>query len=197
MTREMMSIGPVTQIVDLKAAEKSMSDFLRALGVDLEKDKHLEDTPKRIVKMYREMLKGYDDPEWEFTTFDKDKVDEMIVVKDIQFVSLCAHHALTFKGKAHVGYLPDSKIAGLSKLARTVKYFSRRLQVQERLTWDIAEFLQEKLKPLGLGVVMEAEHDCMSVRGVQSPGHMTITSALLGNFKEAPVKSEFLRFIGK
>ncbi len=165
-----------------------------ALGADLE-DEGLRETPRRVAAAYAELLT----PEpFNLTTFPNDEgYDELVLVRDIPFQSLCMHHLLPFHGLAHVAYLPDERILGLSKLARVVEHFSRELQLQERLTTQIAGWLQEQLRPKGVGVVLEAEHLCMSLRGVQSAGARTITSALHGLVRDDPrTREEFLSLTG-
>jgi GTP cyclohydrolase I len=145
--------------------------------------------------MYRELLT----PEpFNFTTFaNADGYDELVLVRSIPFVSLCAHHLLPFKGEAHVAYLPGERIVGLSKLARTVHHFSKALQVQERLTKQVADLIQVELKPKGVGVVVEAEHQCMTVRGVQATGAKTVTSTMYGLLRDNPSsRAEFLSLVG-
>lgn len=163
-----------------------------------ESSQHLQETPRRFLKMLEELTTG---EEFEFTTFNNDlKKDEMIVIKDIPFVSLCGHHLIPFSGIAHVGYIPTGKLAGLSKFARAVKYWSRGLWTQEDLTDAIAHYLWDMLEePLGLGVVMSAEHMCMTIRGVQAPGVKTVTSSMLGVFLDSDrqARSEFFRHIDK
>src|SRR5690349_13777636 len=158
---------------DIAAAEDAAAALLRSLGADLE-DESLRDTPRRVAAAFAELLT----PEpFTATTFPNDEgYDELVVARSIPFHSLCEHHLLPFHGVAHVGYLPGERIIGLSKLARVVDLFARRLQVQERLTVQIAGWLQEELAPKGVGVVIEAEHLCMSLRGVQKPGTPTVTS---------------------
>jgi GTP cyclohydrolase I len=171
-------------------AEEAATDFLLALGVDLD-DESRRDTPRRIARMYSELLT----PEpFDATTFPNDGgYDELVVARDIPFHSLCEHHLLPFTGVAHVGYLPGERIIGLSKLARVVDHFARALQVQERLTTQVANWLQAELSPQGVGVVLEAEHACMSIRGVQKPGATTVTSALHGLVRDDPrTRQEFL-----
>jgi GTP cyclohydrolase I len=157
-------------------------------------DSHLKRTPERFAKMLSELTT----PEsFDFTVFESD-VDEMVIVRNIPFYTFCAHHILPFHGVAHIAYIPNGKICGISKLARTVEYFSRDLNVQEELTSHIADFLTERLEPLGVGVVMEAEHLCMTMRGVEVPGAKTVTSSMTGVFRD-PMKdarSEFLSLIG-
>lgn len=153
-------------------------------------DDHLKDTPARFVNMLRELTT----PEkYEFTMFDS-KSDEMVIIRDIPFTSLCAHHLVPFMGYAHIGYIPNGKIAGLSKFARLVRAKAHRLSVQEELTSMIADELEEKLNPLGVAVVMEAEHLCMTIRGVQTPGTKTVTSSMKGAFADHDklARSEFM-----
>lgn len=163
--------------IDVDGAESAIADLLAALGQDLD-DEHLRDTPSRVAAAYVEMLTPIP---FNPTTFPNDEgYNELILARDIPFHSLCQHHLLPFKGKAHVGYLPGSWILGLSKLARVVEHFSRRLQVQERLTQQVADWLHAHLVPKGVGVVLEAEHLCMTMRGVRASGSHTVTSALHG-----------------
>lgn len=152
----------------------------------------VKETPERILKFYKEFFSPKD---FKFTTFKAESKD-LIIVNDIPFYSFCEHHMLPFYGKAHIAYVPNERIAGLSKLARTVDYFSHRLQVQERLTNQIADFMNDKLAPAGVAVVIQAEHMCMTLRGVQKPGTYTTTSTLRGSFSHNPfLKDEFQRFI--
>ena len=176
--------------LDSTAVERAAGDLLIALGADLETE-GLRDTPRRMAAAYAELLT----PEpFSLTTFANDEgYDELVVVRDIQFQSLCMHHVLPFYGVAHVAYLPAERILGLSKLARVVDLFARDLQLQERLTTQIAGCLQAQLEPKGVGVVLEAEHLCMSLRGVQKPGTKTVTSALHGLIRDdARTRAEFL-----
>ncbi len=166
-----------TRKIDLIAAERAIGELLTALGEDLEAD-HLRETPRRVAAAYAEMLTPR---AFNLTTFDNDEgYDELVLARDIPFHSLCQHHMLPFQGVAHVGYLPKSRILGLSKLARVVEHFSRRLQVQERLTQQVADWLHDELNPKGVGVVIEAEHLCMTLRGARASGSRTVTSALHG-----------------
>jgi GTP cyclohydrolase IA len=188
-----MSAEPVLHVVpsiDLEAAEKAAADLLVALGADLE-DEGLRDTPRRVAHAYAELLTP---KPFNLTTFPNDEgYDELVLARDIPFHSLCMHHMLPFHGVAHVAYLPGDRIIGLSKLARVVELFARDLQVQERLTRQVADWLQSHLAPKGVGVVIEAEHLCMSLRGVQKPGSRTVTSALHGLVREDPrTRQEFL-----
>jgi GTP cyclohydrolase I len=176
--------------VDLDAAERAAAELLEALGADTTSES-LEETPRRIAAMYAELLSP---APFNATTFPNDGgYDELVVARDIPFHSLCEHHLLPFTGVAHVAYLPGERILGLSKLARVVDYFARALQVQERLTTQVAGWLQRELEPKGVGVVIEAEHLCMSLRGVQKPGAKTVTSALHGLVRDDPrTRQEFL-----
>jgi GTP cyclohydrolase I len=163
--------------IDLGRAERAVAELLGALGQDIG-DEHTRDTPRRVAAAYAEMLTPR---AFNLTTFPNDEgYDELVLARDIPFHSLCEHHMLPFKGVAHVGYLPGERIVGLSKLARVVELFARGLQVQERLTKQVADWLQDQLDPKGVGVVMEAEHLCMSLRGVRAEGSRTVTSALHG-----------------
>ena len=177
-------------------AEACVAELLQHLGVPL--NEHTKDTPKRYVKMLRELMQGYNEIDFNFTTFKRGDNDQMVVVAGIPFASLCAHHMVPFRGVAHIGYVPVDKIVGLSKMPRVVRHFSQRLQVQEELTAQIANFLEQQLHPLGVGVVMEAEHLCVALRGVKERGCATKTSALRGVFLEKPaVRSEFQWLIGE
>jgi GTP cyclohydrolase I len=169
--------------LDVVAAERAAAALLEALGADLA-DESLRDTPRRMASAYAELLS----PEpFDATTFPNDgNYDELVVVRDIPFHSLCEHHVLPFVGVAHIGYIPGERIVGLSKLARVVDHFARDLQVQERLTSQIARWLERELAPKGVGVVLEAEHTCMSLRGAAKPGTRTVTSALHGLVRDDP-----------
>jgi GTP cyclohydrolase I len=177
-------------VVDLRAAEQAVADLLLALGQDVDSE-HLLETPARVARSFAELLTP---STFNPTTFPNDQgYDELVVARDIPFHSLCEHHLLPFRGIAHVGYLPGARILGLSKLARVVELFSRRLQVQERLTQQVADWLEQHLEPKGVGVVLEAEHLCMSLRGVRSTGSLTVTSSLTGIVREDPrTRTEFL-----
>jgi GTP cyclohydrolase I len=176
--------------LDVPAAERAVQDLLRAFGRD-PNDEHLTETPRRVASAFRELLTPR---EFDLTTFPNDEgYDELVLAKDIPVQSLCQHHLLPFHGVAHVGYLPGNRILGLSKLARVVELFSRDLQVQERLTQQVADWLQSHLNPRGVGVVIEAEHLCMSLRGVQAVGARTVTSAMHGALRDdARSRAEFL-----
>jgi len=176
--------------VDLDAAERAATDLLAALGLPVDSEDMFE-TPRRLVQAYAEMLTP---PEFDSTTFGNTAgYDELVVVSDIPVRSLCEHHLLPFTGVAHVGYLPGERILGLSKFARTVEFFARRAQTQERLTTEIADHLQERLQPFGVGVVVEADHTCMTLRGARAEGARTVTAALRGRLREDPAtRAEFL-----
>jgi GTP cyclohydrolase I len=176
--------------VDLATAEVAARDLLVALGADLTAE-GLRETPARIARAYAELLTPVP---FNATTFPNDEgYDELVVVRDIPFQSLCMHHMLPFQGVAHVAYLPGQRIIGLSKLGRVVDLFARDLQVQERLTTQVADWLEAQLAPRGVGVIVEAEHLCMSLRGVQKAGSRTVTSALRGSIKEdSRTRQEFL-----
>jgi len=181
--------------VDLEAAERAAADLLAALGADLRAES-LNGTPRRMARLYGELLTP---AAFNATTFPNDGgYDELVVACGIPFHSLCEHHLLPFVGVAHVGYLPGERILGLSKLGRVVDFFARSLQLQERLTTEIAGWLEGELQPKGVGVVLEAEHQCMSLRGVQKPGAKTVTSALRGLVRDDPrTRQEFLALTGR
>jgi GTP cyclohydrolase IA len=175
---------------DLDAAETAAADFLTALGIPLDSES-LRDTPRRMAAAYAELFapRAFD-----LTTFPNDEgYDELVLAQSIPVQSVCEHHLLPFVGVAHVGYLPGERILGLSKLARVVELFARRPQVQERLTRQVADWLQTQLNPRGVGVVVQAEHLCMSLRGVRAAGATTLTSALHGSVRNDPAtRAEFL-----
>src|SRR3954466_13564037 len=184
------SVAPAAEPIDLARAKDAARELLLALGCDLD-DESVRDTPRRLAETYAELLTPRP---FNATTFPNDEgYDELVVARDIPFHSLCEHHLLPFHGVAHVGYIPGERIIGLSKLGRVVDLFARDLQVQERLTQQIADWLDERLAPRGVGVVLEAEHLCMSLRGVQKGGARTVTSALHGLVREdARTRQEFL-----
>lgn len=181
-----------------KDSEKLIRALIEHIGEDPERE-GLKDTPRRVIASYEKLFSGYQQkPEDVLTVFGDELYDEMIVVKNIEFYSMCEHHMMPFFGQAHIGYIPDGKIIGLSKLPRLVEIYARRLQNQERLTNQIAKALYEILKPKGVGVIMEAKHFCMMARGVEKQNSEVTTSALLGLFKkEQNTRSEFLKLIGK
>lgn len=181
--------------IDLNAAERAAEDFLTALGIKLDSEE-LRSTPGRMARAYAEL---FDARPFELTTFPNDEgYDELVLARDIPFRTVCEHHLLPFAGVAHVGYVPGERILGLSKLARLVEYFAARPQVQERLTRQVADWLIAQLQPRGAGVVIEAEHSCMTLRGVRARGSTTVTSALLGTLRTDPQsRAEFLALTGK
>jgi GTP cyclohydrolase I len=181
--------------VDFAAAEVAVRDLLVAFGHDPASE-HLTDTPRRVARAYGELLTPRS---FDLTTFPNDEgYDELVLAKGIPFQSLCQHHLLPFHGVAHVGYIPAGRILGLSKLARVVELFARGLQVQERLTGQVAGWLEERLEPKGVGVVLEAEHLCMSLRGVRATGSRTVTSALRGLVRDDPrTRTEFFGLTGR
>ena len=176
--------------MDLATAERAAAEMLAALGLDLSRQ-HLADTPRRMVHALAELTTA---PELELTTFpNDDEYDELVLVEDIPVQSLCEHHVLPFVGVAHVGYLPGDRILGLSKFARMVDHHARRPQTQERLTKRIADQLQRELRPRGVGVVVDAQHTCMSLRGARAHGSRTLTSTLYGQLRDdARSRAEFL-----
>lgn len=185
--------------MDSKKIKKAVRDTLIAIGED-PKRKDLKDTPRRIADMYEEILSGMkSDPEKELEVIFEKEHDEIILLKNIPFYSMCEHHMLPFVGKAHVAYIPsDNRVTGLNGLVRVVDIFAKRLQVQERITTDIADVIMKKLKPKGALVIIEAEHMCMSMRGVRKPGVMTITSAVRGVFrKNEKTRAEAMALIKK
>lgn len=183
-----------SRAVNRAAAERAVADLLQALGYSPAGEPGLADTPRRVAAALAEMTRS--EP-FTLTTFpNKASYDEIVMVTDIPFQSLCMHHLLPFCGVAHVGYLPGERIVGLSKLARVVESFAKDLQVQENLTAQIAQCLQDNLDPRGVGVVLEAEHMCMSLRGIRKPGARTVTSSLLGLMRtDAKTRDEFLSLV--
>jgi len=172
--------------IDSKKIENAVKDILEAVGEDINRE-GIRLTPKRVANMYAELLAGSgDDPADHIKSLFKEKCDEIVLLRDIPFYSICEHHMMPFIGKACVAYLPDQYVLGVSKLARIVDCFAKRLQVQERLTAQIADFLNESLKPQGVAVVLEASHSCMTIRGIKKPGAIMVTSALRGTFKKDP-----------
>ncbi len=183
---------------DREAAMRAVEALIDACGLDRNAE-GLRETPRRVADMYQEIFSGLQyDPAGELVVgFDEDH-EEMVLVRDIPFYSLCEHHFVPFFGRAHVAYLPNGRVVGLSKIARLVEGFARRPSLQERLTAQIADTLASALDPKGVAVVVEAEHLCMSMRGVQKPGSMTVTSAMRGLYREsAATRSEFLSLLGR
>lgn len=182
--------------VDHARIARAVREILSAVGEDPDRE-GLRDTPDRVARMYAEMFSGLkQDPASLLKKTFAEKYDEMVLVRDISFESMCEHHLLPFFGKAHIAYLPNGRIVGLSKLARVVESLSHRPQVQERMTEELADLLMSELKARGVGVVLEASHTCMSIRGVRKPGSITTTSAMRGGFKDHPsTRSEFMALI--
>lgn len=183
--------------VDLDKIERGVRLILEGVGEEVERA-GLQQTPRRVAEMYAELTAGMrEDPAEHVKPLPGDRHDEMVIVKEIHFASLCEHHLAPFVGKCHIAYIPkEGRIVGLSKLARLVETFARRLQVQERLTSEIADTLFNGLKPVGVMVVMEAEHTCMTIRGVKKPGAVTITSAIRGGFrKDSRTRAEAMALI--
>ena len=183
--------------MDKERIQNAVREILIAVGEDPDREGLLE-TPKRVANMYEEIFAGLtEDPKQHIKLFNEQSNDEMVIVKDIPFYSMCEHHLLPFFGKAHIGYIPsDNKIIGLSKLARIVDNFAKKPQVQERLTSDIADFLIDNLQPKGVAVIMEAEHMCMTMRGARAAGSKTQTSALRGIMRtDAKTRAEVLSLL--
>ncbi|MEJ5259754.1 MAG: GTP cyclohydrolase I FolE [Anaerohalosphaeraceae bacterium] len=173
-------------VVDTERIEKAVREILLAVGEDPERE-GLKATPQRVARMYAELLAGMkQDPAEHLKSIFHEKYDEIVLLREIPFYSICEHHLMPFIGKAHVAYLPAGRVLGVSKLARIVDTFARRLQVQERLTDQIADFLMKSLEPIGVAVVLEASHSCMTIRGIQKPGAVMVTSSLRGIFKRDP-----------
>lgn len=178
------------KMVDIERIEKAVREILLAVGEDAGRE-GLKYTPQRVAAMYAELLAGmHEDPSENVQSVFTEKYDEVVLLRDIPFYSICEHHLMPFIGSAHVAYLPSGMVLGVSKLARIVDCFSHRLQVQERLTDQIADFLMTSLKPQGVVVVLEASHSCMTIRGVKKPGSVMVTSALRGIFKRDPKSRE-------
>jgi GTP cyclohydrolase I len=182
--------------VDHARIERAVREILIAVGEDPDREGLLE-TPARVARMYEEMFSGLrENPQAHLEKFFTEKYDEVVLVRDISFCSMCEHHLLPFVGKAHIGYLPDGKVIGLSKLARVVEVVSRRPQVQERMTEDIANLLLDELGARGVAVVVEATHTCMTIRGVRKPGSLCVTSAMKGIFRSnLSTRSEVMQLI--
>jgi GTP cyclohydrolase I len=182
--------------VDLPRIERAVKEILAAVGEDPARE-GLRETPARVARMYAELFSGlHADPRLHLRKFFTEKYDEMVLVRDISFNSMCEHHLLPFSGVAHIGYIPNGKVVGLSKLARVVEVVSHRPQVQERMTEQIANLLIEELDVKGVAVVIEAEHSCMTVRGVRKPGSVCVTSAMKGIFRSSlSSRSEVMNLI--
>lgn len=184
--------------IDAERIEKAVHEILLAVGEDPNRE-GLKFTPQRVARMYQELLAGKnDDPKEHIKTTFTEKYDEIVLLRDIPFYSVCEHHLMPFIGTAHVAYLPDGVVLGLSKIARIVDCFAQRLQVQERLTEQIADFMMQNIKPKGVAVVLEASHSCMTIRGIKKPGSVMVTSALRGTLKKDPrTRSEVMTLIHK
>ncbi len=187
--RDLPSLEPdirPDRTVDLEAIEDAVHTILRAVGEDPDRP-GLVDTPRRVARMYTEMFAGlHSDPARHLKVTFPETYDEMVLVRDITFHSMCEHHLLPFNGVAHVAYIPNGRVTGLSKLARVVDEVARRPQVQERMTQQVADLIEQELQTSGVAVVVKAEHSCMSIRGIRKPGSLTVTSALRGIFKTNP-----------
>ena len=188
--------APVTNEVDFPRIEKAVREILIGIGEDPDRAGLLE-TPARVARMYAEMFSGLrQDPHEHTGKFFEEKYDEVVLVRDISFCSMCEHHLLPFVGKAHIGYMPNGKVIGLSKLARVLEVVARRPQVQERLTETVADLLLDALDAKGVAVIIEADHSCMTIRGVRKPGSLTITSAMRGIFRSnLSSRSEIMQLI--
>ena len=184
--------------VDADKIEKAVRDILLAVGEDTQRE-GLKRTPERVARMYAELLGGmYEDPDQHLRGVFTENYDEIVLLRNIPFYSICEHHLMPFIGSAHVAYLPSGMVLGVSKLARIVDCFARRLQTQERLTFQIADYIMNSLKPQGAAVVLEASHSCMTIRGIRKPGSSMVTSALRGIFKRDPrTRSEVLSLMHK
>jgi GTP cyclohydrolase I len=189
-------MGNESELIDVARIEKAVAEILAAVGEDPSRE-GLKQTPARVAKMYSELLAGmHKDPKEHLRSVFNESYDEIVLLRDIPFYSICEHHLMPFMGSAHVAYLPKGKVLGVSKLARIVDDFARRLQTQERLTYQIADFIMDSLKPQGAAVVIEASHSCMTIRGIKKPGSVMVTSALRGIFRKDPKsRSELLSLI--
>jgi len=184
--------------IDADKIKKAVRDILVAVGEDVERE-GLKDTPDRVARMYAELLGGMrEEPEKHLRSVFTENYEEIVLLRDIPFYSICEHHMMPFIGSAHVAYLPSGSVLGVSKLARIVDSFARRLQTQERLTYQIADFIMNSLKSQGVAVVLEASHSCMTIRGIKKPGSTMVTSALRGIFKRDPKsRSEIMSLMHK
>lgn len=188
--------APGSRAVDLDRIARAVREILIAVGENPDREGLLE-TPKRVARMYAEMFQGlHQDPREHLRKFFTEKYDEVVLVRDISFCSMCEHHMLPFTGKAHIGYVPNGRVLGLSKLARVVEVVARQPQVQERMTEQIANLLVEELDAKGVAVVIEASHSCMTIRGVRKPGSLCVTSAMKGVFRShLSSRSEIMQLI--
>jgi len=175
-----------SKTIDTERIKKAIKEILLAVGEDTKRE-GLKKTPERVARMYAELLGGmHEDPKKHLRSVFTENYDEIVLLRNIPFYSICEHHLMPFIGSAHVAYLPSGTVLGVSKLARIVDCFARRLQTQERLTYQIADFIMNSLKPKGVAVVLEASHSCMTIRGIKKPGSVMVTSALRGIFKRDP-----------
>ena len=184
--------------IDAERISKAVREILLAVGEDVERE-GLKDTPDRVARMYAELLGGMrEEPEKHLRSVFTENYEEIVLLRNIPFYSICEHHMMPFIGSAHVAYLPSGSVLGVSKLARIVDSFARRLQTQERLTYQIADFIMSSLKSQGVAVVLEASHSCMTIRGIKKPGSTMVTSALRGIFKRDPKsRSEIMSLMHK
>ncbi|UCF14301.1 MAG: GTP cyclohydrolase I FolE [Phycisphaerales bacterium] len=184
--------------IDTERINKAVREILLAVGEDVERE-GLKGTPERVARMYAELLGGMrEEPERHLRSVFTENYEEIVLLRDIPFYSICEHHMMPFIGSAHVAYLPAGSVLGVSKLARIVDSFARRLQTQERLTYQIADFIMNSLKPQGVAVVLEASHSCTTIRGIKKPGSTMVTSALRGIFKRDPKsRSEIMSLMHK
>jgi GTP cyclohydrolase I len=184
--------------VDSQRIEKAVREILLAVGEDVGRE-GLKETPERVARMYAELLAGmHEDPKEHLLSVFSENYDEIVLLRNIPFYSICEHHLMPFIGQAHVAYLPSGAVLGISKLARIVDCFARRLQAQERLTYQIADFIMNNLKTQGVAVILEASHSCMTIRGIKKPGSVMVTSAVRGIFKRDPkTRNEVMSLIKK
>ncbi len=192
-------ISAVASNIDVVRIQDAVRSIIEAVGENPERE-GLRDTPRRIADMYADIFSGLtiDAHDILKVSFDEEEHDEMVALRDIPFYSMCEHHLLPFHGVAHVGYLPEGRLVGISKLARVVEAYAKRPQLQERLTSQIADCIMDVLQPLGVGVVVAAEHLCMTMRGVRKPGSRLVTSAMRGQFRKRPAtRAEFLALVGE
>jgi GTP cyclohydrolase IA len=188
----------ITPEVDFNAINGAVRTILKAVGEDPDRD-GLLDTPRRVAKMYAEMFSGLHlNPGRHLDVTFEESYDEIVLVRDIEFTSMCEHHLLPFRGVAHVAYVPNGRVTGLSKLARVVEEVSRRPQVQERMTQTVADLIEDRLGSSAVGVIVKAEHSCMSIRGIRKPGSMTVTSSMRGSFRNDPAsRAELMSLINQ
>jgi len=191
-------MAPKKKQIDKNRIENAVREILIAIGEDPERE-GLRETPARVARMYQELFNGLcEDPTAHTKKFFSENYSNIVLIRDISFNSVCEHHLMPFMGRIHVGYIPDGRVIGLSKLARVIEVFSHRPQVQERLTEEIAELLYRELRAKAVAVVVEAEHTCMTIRGVKKPGSLCVTSALRGGFLKNPSsRSEIFALINK